>query len=108
MNRLRSRVGGLQYALTVIRWLLATSQLNVDEMRYEGRPFKDWEAHDANWEWYNHWGRSYQLLLVVFKGMEPYVTRARGMINLPTSCILKVSPWSRNNSRARGANLLIK
>jgi len=44
MNRARSRVSRLGYALVAILWLFATSPLNADEMRYEGRTFEDWEA----------------------------------------------------------------
>ncbi len=44
MNRAGSRVSRLGYALVAILWLFATSPLNADEMRYEGRTFEDWEA----------------------------------------------------------------
>jgi hypothetical protein len=44
MRGARSRVSRLGWALAVILWLLATSPLNADEMRYEGHTFEDWEA----------------------------------------------------------------
>lgn len=45
MSRARSRVvSRLGCALVAILWLFATSPLNADEMRYEGRTFEDWEA----------------------------------------------------------------